>query len=37
MSIFSSAKAHLAARKLAEERLYEMAVEEIQANNIRRT
>ena len=35
MSIFSSAKARIAARKLAEEQLYEMAVEEIQANNIR--
>ena len=35
MSIFSTAKASLAARKLAEEQLYEMAVEEIAANNIR--
>ena len=35
MSIFSTAKASLAARKLAEEQLYEMAVEEIVANNIR--
>lgn len=35
MGLFSSAKATLAARKLAEERLYEIAVEEIAANNIR--
>ena len=35
MGLFSSAKASLAARKLAEERLYEIAVEEIAANNIR--
>lgn len=35
MSIFSSAKAKLAAQKLAEERLYELAHEEITANNIR--
>ena len=35
MSIFTSAKAKLAAQKLAEEQLYEFAAEEIAANNIR--
>ena len=35
MSIFTSAKAKLAAQKLAEEQLYELAAEEIAANNIR--
>ena len=35
MSIFTSAKAKLAAKKLAEEQLYEFAAEEIAANNIR--
>ena len=35
MNIFSSAKAKLAAQKLAEEQLYEFAAEEIAANNIR--
>ena len=35
MNIFSSAKAKLAAQKLAEEHLYELAAEEIAANNIR--
>ena len=35
MSIFTSAKAKLAAQKLAEEHLYELAAEEIAANNIR--
>ena len=35
MGIFTSAKAKLAAQKLAEEQLYEFAAEEIAANNIR--
>jgi len=35
MNIFTSAKAKLAAQKLAEEQLYEFAAEEIAANNIR--
>ena len=35
MGLFSSAKAKLAAQKLAEEQLYEFAAEEIAANNIR--
>ena len=35
MSIFTSAKAKLAAQKIAEEQLYEAAAEEIAANNIR--
>lgn len=35
MSLFTSAKAKLAAQKLAEEQLYEFAAEEIAANNIR--
>lgn len=35
MSIFSSAKAKLAAQKLAEEHLYELAAEEIANNQIR--
>ena len=35
MGLFSSAKAKLAAQKLAEEHLYELAAEEIAANNIR--
>lgn len=35
MGLFTSAKAKLAAQKLAEEQLYEFAAEEIAANNIR--
>ena len=35
MSFLTSAKAKLAAQKLAEEQLYEFAAEEIAANNIR--
>jgi len=35
MGLFSSTKATLAAQKLAEEHLYELAAEEIAANNIR--
>lgn len=35
MGLFTSAKAKLAAQKLAEEHLYELAAEEIAANNIR--
>ena len=35
MGLFSSAKAKLAAQKLAEEHLYELAAEELAANNIR--
>ena len=35
MGLFTSAKAKLAAQKLAEEHLYELAAEEIGANNIR--
>jgi len=35
MGLFTSAKAKLAAQKLAEEQLYELAAEEIAANNIR--
>ena len=35
MGIFTSAKAKLAAQKLAEEQLFEFAAEEIAANNIR--
>ena len=35
MGLFSSAKAKLAAQKLAEEHVYELAAEEIAANNIR--
>ena len=35
MSFFTSVKARLAARKLADENLYELAAEEMAANNIR--
>ena len=35
MGLFSSAKAKQAAQKLAEEQLYELAAQEIAANNIR--
>jgi NAD(P)-dependent dehydrogenase (short-subunit alcohol dehydrogenase family) len=35
VGLFTSAKAKLAAQKLAEEQLYELAAEEIAANNIR--
>ena len=35
MGLFTSAKAKLAAQKLAEEQLYELAAEEIAANNNR--
>lgn len=35
MGLFSSAKAKLAAQNLAEERLFQLAAEEIAANNIR--